>query len=66
MNESAIRRVLRKKNIILKTDRAKEWIWNHQGGYMVIGFTDGGYRLILAGETYDLSLGVVLAEFVSA
>ena len=66
MSEAAIRKVLRKKNIILKKDRTKEWTWSHQGGYMVISFTEGGNRFILAGETFDLSLDDVLAEFVSA
>ncbi len=65
MTEASIRRALRKKNIILKKDRAKELSWNHNGGYMVIGFTDSGNQVILAGENYDLSLDDVFEQFVS-
>lgn len=64
MNDSTIRRILREKNILLKKDRARNRTWNHQGEYMVIGFTDSGTRIILAGNCYDYSLEDVYKEFI--
>lgn len=65
MMEATARRILRQKNMILRKDRAREWRWNHNGGYMVIGLTESGTRFILAGETYDLTLEDVIKDFVS-
>ncbi len=64
MKEALIRQVLKEKNVILKKDRARNWTWNHQGEYMVIGFTDSGTRVILAGDCYDYSLEDVYKEFI--
>lgn len=64
MTEAAIRRILREKNILLKKDRTRNRTWNHQGEYMVIGFTDSGTRIILAGNCYDYSLEDVYKEFI--
>lgn len=64
MSEAKIRRILREKNILLKKDRTRNRTWNHQGEYMVIGFTDSGTRIILAGNCYDYSLEDVYKEFI--
>lgn len=64
MSEANVRRILREKNILLKKDRARNRTWNHQGEYMVIGFTDSGTRIILAGNCYDYSLEDVYKEFI--
>ena len=65
MSEAYVRKVLRKKDIILKKDRARNWSWNHNGGFMVIGFTDYYHDMvILAGETYDLTLDDVIEKYV--
>lgn len=64
MSEAKVRKLLRERNIILKKDRRRYRTWDHQGDYMVIGFTDSGTRIILAGNCYDYSLEDVYKEFI--
>ena len=64
MSEAKVRKLLRERNIILKKDRRRNRTWDHQGDYMVIGFTDSGTKIILAGNCYDYSLEDVYKEFI--
>ena len=64
MTEAKVRRVLKSKSIILRKDRARNWSWNLNGGYMLIGFSESGNEFILDGENYDLTLDDVINEYV--